>query len=1107
MSNRSSGCYGPTEPGKGYIRHNLVVTLFAFERARGIEMKRHAIIAVAICLIFLGNIQSVGTFGLQPVVSTDIESNELKQSIPAETGSASSLRTNMVRNGGFEEESGYGGEGQWDRGGSIYRQTDFDYTNDVSNGTYSCRMRAEGAEYWGSYSYLHKAYYAHDMGYLGEGSELNISYNIVQNPDLARGATVYTDFNFYNGSTYYLYYYLSSSISPGSNSSNRGYYLFNTTTFGDWNLFSRNITADFEAAIGPITTDLEIRFYYFRITTVSHASGTNEVIVDDVHLRNSTGHEYIEDGGFESGNGAAWYDSSDSDKGYYSHSTESTEGDYAANLTVKASRSDVSGYSRVYHRFNRRSGYYPLGPDTFTIHFDWMYDDVSGGGTDQYGRYELEFDNDTYSGTVYWYLGIDQDQVPSWNSSGSSYANYHVAAPGFGERGMWHHFEIDLYQVALDFNITQVNFNRGEFMVEQGDEANSSATLLVDRYSFNAYPAGDPGFEVDYAWIQNIPSWSVWSFSMASWSLSSDSMVGDYAANATLTSDGTEAIYRPCTLEIDRWTYTDFWWRLDEISLDSGNSYAYILLSLEGGYYLYYMLGTNNYDRNNDSSSAVYYVDGFNTTGTWNNINRNITHDLNASLGLHSWNLTQIVLYVHGEASGRISVLFDELHFQDMKGPEIQSVALTPAAPEYHETAGVDIQATDNLATIDLVNVLYRDDGSWMTVEAEYNFGKWTATLPALAYGLERQYYVEIADTSGMQDTDDNDGAYYSYSSTDTVDPMVTISSPGGGITVQGEVQFEIAAEDPGSGSSGLAYLEVWQGEVLIYNDSSSPFEFMWDSRMTSNGTKSIGAFAYDAAGNIATDNVSIDVQNDVAPPLIYGLQVNPTAPEYGEEVTLSLVCSDVTGVENATLYYAVEDTAAFSRAQSWISVNMSSVGMLYSGSIPAQEYGKTVLYYVAAYDTFGQESSIGSDTAPLSYEVADTQAPTMNVYAPSSSEPVRGVVTFNITASDAASGIAEIQFYVDGSLVDDSSGDSASFEWDTTTLENGEHTVTFVAVDGAGNEVSSSIEYEVLNPDAFGGFGESLSSIMASYGLFIGLAGGIVLVLVVQALLKKRGK
>ncbi|MGV9103354.1 MAG: Ig-like domain-containing protein, partial [Candidatus Thorarchaeota archaeon] len=508
-----------------------------------------------------------------------------------------------------------------------------------------------------------------------------------------------------------------------------------------------------------------------------------------------------------------------------------------------------------------------------------------------------------------------------------------------------------------------------------------------------------------------------------------------------------------------------------------------------------------------DSSSAVYNVDGFHTTGTWNNINRNITHDLNASLGLHSWNLTRIVLYVNGEASGRISVLFDEIHIQDMKGPEIQSVSLSPTTPEYHETASIDIEATDNIAIIDVVNVFYRDDTSWVTVEAGYNFGKWTATLPELAYGLERQYYVEVSDTSGRQDTDDNEGAYYSYSSSDSVEPTVTISSPGEGITVEGDVQFEIAAEDPGSGSSGMAYLEVWEGEMLIYNETSAPFEFTWDSRMTSNGTKDIGSFAYDTAGNIATDNITIDIQNDVAPPLLYGLQVNPTAPEDGEKVTVSLVCSDVSGVENATLYYAVEDTTAFSGAQSWTVVNMSPVGMLYSGSIPAQEYGKTVLYYVVAYDTFGQEASIGSDTAPLSYDVADTQDPTMNVYAPSSSQPVRGIVAFNITANDAASGISEIQFYVDGSLVDDSSGDAASFEWDTTTLENGDYTVTFVAIDGAGNEVSSSIEYEVINPDAFGAFGESLYNIMAWFGLFIGLAGGIALVLVVQALLKKRGK
>jgi hypothetical protein len=1073
------------------------------------KAKRHAILVVFLILVLLGSNQPIQAICPQVAEKAKPMPEMEAPSAPAETGSSTSLRTNLVRNGGFENEELYSTSGAWSVYTTVYREVEFDYDDPGDNGTYSCLLKIEGSDYTGTSTEVRKSAYNvdHYMGTLSEGTVLNFSYNILSNPNLANYGQVYAYFRLYNGSYYYLYYYLSSSYQPGSNTTWNGYYFFNTTTFGQWNLFSRNVTSDFEASNGPITTDLEIDEFRIRISSPSNPVGMGKLLLDDVHMRNSTGYEYVLNGGFETGDSSYWYRSSTSVKGEFSHSPVCTEGSKAANLSVSTNRTDVYANSEIYHTFDYRQPHYALAPDTLTVGFDWMYQDTLNGGWGQYARYVIWFENETFSGGVYWYLGDFQDQVTDSNSTGVSYAYYYLEAPGFGNRGTWNHFQIDIYDLLTELNLTQVSIEQGEFRVNLGDYDNSSATLLIDRYSMNDYPVGDPGFEVDFSYSDNVPSWWLWTGSKSYWSQSSDSLVGDYAANVTLTSDTSTALFRSIYVEIDQWTYTDFSWYLDALDAGSDSTYSMIEIWFEGDYRLHYMLGTHSYAPGNTTNDAYYYVDGFNTTGSWVNIQRNITHDLNATFGLHDWNMTYFIVSASGANGGKVSVLFDELHFMDVRSPDLHSVSQAPVAPEYNENTDIYVETTDNLAGIESVSVYYRDDGSWIEVEGEYTIGEYTVTLPNLAYGISRQYYIEVMDRSGMTRTDDNAGLYYIYSSTDSVNPIVSISSPSDGITVEGDVELEISANDGGAGASGVAYVEVWSGLTLLNNDSAAPFNFTWDSRMLSNGTKNIGVFAYDSAGNLATDNVTLNIQNDVAPPMTYGLQINPSEPEYGEEVSVSIISEDLNGVKNVTLYYATEQTAMFTGAQTYAVMEMEKMGSLYTATIPAQDYGITVYYYVVAYDVFEQPMHVGLESEPLEYFVRDTQNPAMSVQAPSTAEAVKGVVQFSISAYDDGSGVEEIRFYVDGSLVDDIVGETATFWWGTTLFENGNHTVEFVALDGAGNEVSIALEYEVQNPDAIGGAIESLSGFMATYGVFVGLAGGIVIVLLVQRFLRKRGK
>jgi chitodextrinase len=109
--------------------------------------------------------------------------------------------------------------------------------------------------------------------------------------------------------------------------------------------------------------------------------------------------------------------------------------------------------------------------------------------------------------------------------------------------------------------------------------------------------------------------------------------------------------------------------------------------------------------------------------------------------------------------------------------------------------------------------------------------------------------------------------------------------------------------------------------------------------------------------------------------------------------------------------------------------------------------------YTVQARDAAGNlspDSNLVSVTTPAA--PADTSAPTVAITAPTNGETVGGTVAVTATASDNT-GVVGVQFKLDG--VDLGSEDVVSpysVNWDTTALSPGNHVLSAVARDAAGN-------------------------------------------------------
>ncbi len=93
-----------------------------------------------------------------------------------------------------------------------------------------------------------------------------------------------------------------------------------------------------------------------------------------------------------------------------------------------------------------------------------------------------------------------------------------------------------------------------------------------------------------------------------------------------------------------------------------------------------------------------------------------------------------------------------------------------------------------------------------------------------------------------------------------------------------------------------------------------------------------------------------------------------------------------------------------------------------------------------------------------------DAVGPTVHITPLANSTSVSGEVTFRATATGA---FTRIEFRLDGQLREVSSASPASWVFDSTTVVNGEHTLTVRAYDAAGNIGTADYSFVTDNPNA----------------------------------------
>jgi hypothetical protein len=203
-------------------------------------------------------------------------------------------------------------------------------------------------------------------------------------------------------------------------------------------------------------------------------------------------------------------------------------------------------------------------------------------------------------------------------------------------------------------------------------------------------------------------------------------------------------------------------------------------------------------------------------------------------------------------------------------------------------------------------------------------------------------------------------------SGTDATPPSVTITSPSNGSTVSGTVSIQVSATD----NVGVASVSLTVDGATIGTLTTAPYTFSWTA---SSGTHTIVAIAKDAAGNSASNSISVSqnvVSSDVTAPT-----VSITSPASGSSVSgtvsVTVSASDNVGVKSVTL--SVDGTVVSTLTSapynfSWNSTNVADGNhSLSAKATDAAGNTNTSTITVAKNTTI---TTLPSTTLPASYSL-----------------------------------------------------------------------------------------------------------------------------------------
>jgi len=350
--------------------------------------------------------------------------------------------------------------------------------------------------------------------------------------------------------------------------------------------------------------------------------------------------------------------------------------------------------------------------------------------------------------------------------------------------------------------------------------------------------------------------------------------------------------------------------------------------------------------------------------------------------------------------------------------------AVTAPANNAHVAGIVTIQATASDA-VALGAVSLQVDN---TTLATFTTGPYTTSWNTLTWATGwHSVSVGATDKAGNQTLT----TIFAFVDNSSVTP--TVSAPTAGALVGKTVTVTATTTN----DAAVASLSFFDGATAIGTVTAPPFTITWSP--ATSGTHSLTAKATDRQGRVTT-SAAVSVTADITPPT-----VALTAPTGGATVsgmvTVTATATDNTAVARVELY---DGATLFATVTSAPYTTVWNTGAVTPGAHTLK---------ARAYDTAGNLK----DSATVNVTVtSDVTPPTVSLTAPASGAFLTGTVVWSATASDNV-GVTRVELRDGSTVAATLTSRPYTFNWNTTSVAAGAHTLTARAYDAAGNSATSA--------------------------------------------------
>ena len=297
-----------------------------------------------------------------------------------------------------------------------------------------------------------------------------------------------------------------------------------------------------------------------------------------------------------------------------------------------------------------------------------------------------------------------------------------------------------------------------------------------------------------------------------------------------------------------------------------------------------------------------------------------------------------------------------------------------------------------------------------------------------------------------------------------TVTLHVSIESPSDCANIGGETIVSIDA----FGFPTIQRVEFYIDNNLLYNATSPPYEWTWNTTQYDDGPHVVMVEAYDPYGKMGVDQVTVKVDN--TPPAISVQNPENEATVRGETLTVTVNAFDE--VSNVALVeFYVDGQLVYTDTEA-----------LYSWAWNTTQYTeKTYIVKAVAYD------AVGNNNVDQVTVTVDKTVPSVNITSPKAEAQLSGTVLIEFEASDP--NLELTQLLIDNSVFTVTG--TTLYEWDTSKVGDGSHTIKLVVYDKAGNSATTEITVTTINVRSEI---EATRNLYLSIGIPLGLVVGAVI-------------